>query len=129
MLIQKTGLLAMLASRLYYINLTDRFSCATAQLIAWHPSIKYILSRLVKWLKVHIGQHFYIFSVECRDYKVFHLIIVMETAQRRMPNKSLNAGIRYSQITKISLKHMRKWKERNNVDLCLYVCPFPMLRL
>ena len=30
----------MLPSRLYYLNLSDRFSCATAQLIGGHPSIK-----------------------------------------------------------------------------------------
>ena len=45
----KTGLLAMLVSWLYYLNLSDRFSCATALLIAGHPSIKYsIQSHLVK---------------------------------------------------------------------------------
>ena len=45
----KTGLLAMLVSWLYYLNLSDRFFCATALLIAGHPSIKYsIKSHLVK---------------------------------------------------------------------------------
>ena len=36
----------------------------------------------------------------------------METAQRRMPNKSFNADVRYSEITKISLKHEEMESEK-----------------
>ena len=36
----------------------------------------------------------------------------METAQRRMPNKLFKAGIRYSKIRKISLKHEEMEREK-----------------
>ena len=66
----KTGLLAMLASRPYYLNLSDRFSCAMAQpLIAGHPSIKYpIQSHLVKMAQSpYMATILHFFSAEWRN--------------------------------------------------------------
>ena len=41
----------------------------------------------------------------------------METAQRRMPNKSFNADIMYSENTEISLKHEEMERDKHFVGL------------
>ena len=51
----------------------------------------------------------------------------METAQHRMPNKSFNADIRYSEITEISLK--QEEMERGTMYFCLNFSVFPYIRL
>ena len=56
-------------------------------------------------------------------YQVFHSIIAIETPQRRIPNNLFNADIRYSENTKISLKHeeMEREKQCKFLFTCLSV--------
>ena len=43
----------------------------------------------------------------------------MKTAQRRMPNKSFNADIRYSEIMEISLKQEEMEREKQFISVFL----------
>ena len=68
------------------------------------------------------------FSAECRElsYSLSRSSRSMKTAQRRMPNKSFNADIRYSEITEISLR--QEEMEREKQFISVFFSPFPCIR-
>ena len=120
----------MLALRLNYLFDRQVF-CATSQLIAGHPSIKYpihkhSISHLVKmaqrpyrplyWVTI---LHFFLLNAE--SFSLSRSSRSMETAQRRMPNKSFNADIRYSKIREISLKQEEKERAKQFISVKILV--------
>ena len=59
------------------------------------------------------------FSAECRElsYSISRSSRSMKTTQRRMPNKSFNADIRYSEITEISLKQEEMERKKQFISV------------
>ena len=124
----KKGLLAMLAPRLNYLYLTDRFSCATTQLIAGHPSIKYPIC-------INIRSH--LIKMAQRSYRVTILHFFCRMQRVKFFTWSSRSTSDAEQVVqswhKVQWDHRNKFEARRNrkretIDFCLNFSPFPCVR-